>query len=191
MVKPYYQDSAVTIFCGDCREIVPTLGRFDLLLTDPPYGLKFMGKAWDYDVPDVDLWRVMFEAMKPGAQLFAFAGTRTQHRMAVNIEDAGFEIRDMISFLYSTNETMRQLVATMTPEQLKLMDATFGRDSMIGWAYGSGFPKSLDVGKSLDAAEKKRWLDVCKALDNADQSDILAAWKEYLRTASGAGLSFL
>lgn len=98
--KPYYQDDVVTIYCGDCCEIVPKLGRFDLILTDPPYGLRFMGKAWDYDVPEVDLWRVMLDALKPGAHLFSFAGTRTQHRMAVNIEDAGFEIRDMIAWVY-------------------------------------------------------------------------------------------
>jgi site-specific DNA-methyltransferase (adenine-specific) len=96
MMKPYYQDDAVQIFCGDCREIVPALGPVDAVVTDPPYGLRFMGKAWDYDVPGVDLWRVIFAALKPGGHCLAFAGTRTQHRMAVNIEDAGFEIRDMI-----------------------------------------------------------------------------------------------
>ena len=74
----------------------------DSVVTDPPYGLSFMGKKWDYDVPSVELWREVFRVLKPGAFLLSFAGTRTYHRMAVNIEDAGFEIRDMISWLYGS-----------------------------------------------------------------------------------------
>jgi len=91
---------SVTIICGDCRDVLPGLGPVDSCVTDPPYGLRFMGKAWDYDVPDTDLWRLVLAACKPGAHLLSFAGTRTQHRMAVNIEDAGFEIRDMIAWVY-------------------------------------------------------------------------------------------
>jgi DNA modification methylase len=72
----------------------------DAVVTDPPYGLSFMGKAWDYDVPGVDVWREVLRVLKPGGHLLAFAGTRTQHRMAVAIEDAGFEIRDMIAWCY-------------------------------------------------------------------------------------------
>lgn len=72
----------------------------DAIVTDPPYGLSFMGKKWDYDVPSVEIWRECFRVLKPGGHLLAFAGTRTQHRMAVNIEDAGFEIRDMIAWVY-------------------------------------------------------------------------------------------
>jgi hypothetical protein len=71
-------------------------------VTDPPYGLSFMGKAWDYDVPGVDVWREVLRVLKPGGHLLAFAGTRTQHRMAVAIEDAGFEIRDMIAWVYGS-----------------------------------------------------------------------------------------
>lgn len=82
----------------------------------------------------------------------AFAGTRTQHRMAARIEDAGFELRDMVTFLYDTNETAQALIESLSPEQLKLLDATFGRDSMLAWGYGSGFPKSLDVSKAIDKA---------------------------------------
>jgi site-specific DNA-methyltransferase (adenine-specific) len=74
-----------------------------------------MGKKWDYDVPSVDIWKECLRVLKPGGYLLSFAGTRTQHRMAVNIEDAGFEIRDMIA-----------------------------------WVYGSGFPKSLNIGKAVD-----------------------------------------
>ena len=88
---------------------------FGSVVTDPPYGLSFMGKKWDYDVPSVELWQEVFRVLKEGGHLLAFAGTRTQHRMAVNIEDAGFEIRDMIA-----------------------------------WVYGSGFPKSHNIGKVVD-----------------------------------------
>ena len=90
----------------------------DSIVTDPPYGLSFMGKVWDYEVPNVEIWKECLRVLKPGGHLLAFAGTRTQHRMAVNIEDAGFEIRDMIV-----------------------------------WVYGSGFPKSMNIGKSLDKVQ--------------------------------------
>ncbi len=74
----------------------------DAVITDPPYGLSFMGKRWDYDVPSVAIWEQCLRVLKPGGHLLAFAGTRTQHRMAVNIEDAGFEIRDMIAWVYGS-----------------------------------------------------------------------------------------
>lgn len=74
----------------------------DAIVTDPPYGLSFMGKRWDYDVPSVEIWAECLRVLKPGGHLLAFAGTRTQHRMAVRIEDAGFEIRDMIAWVYGS-----------------------------------------------------------------------------------------
>ena len=88
----------------DCREGLSLLldNSVDAIVTDPPYGLSFMGKKWDYDVPDVDIWKACLRVLKPGGHLLAFAGTRTQHRMAVRIEDAGFEIRDMIAWVYGS-----------------------------------------------------------------------------------------
>jgi DNA modification methylase len=77
-------------------------GLYDSVVTDPPYGLSFMGKRWDYDVPSVEVWAECLRVLKPGGHLLAFAGTRTQHRMAVRIEDAGFEIRDMIAWVYGS-----------------------------------------------------------------------------------------
>lgn len=89
---------------GDCLEVLRTLAdsSVDAIVTDPPYGLSFMGKRWDYDVPDVEVWTECLRVLKPGGHLLAFAGTRTQHRMAVRIEDAGFEIRDMIAWVYGS-----------------------------------------------------------------------------------------
>jgi DNA modification methylase len=74
----------------------------DCVITDPPYGISFLNIGWDREVPPVSIWQEVYRVMKPGAHLLSFAGTRTQHRMASNIEDAGFEIRDMIAWLYGT-----------------------------------------------------------------------------------------
>ena len=89
---------------GDCLEVLRIMGSdsVDAIVTDPPYGLAFMGKRWDYDVPNVDIWAECLRILKPGGHLLAFAGTRTQHRMAVRIEDAGFDIRDMIAWVYGS-----------------------------------------------------------------------------------------
>jgi len=156
MIKPYYQDSMVTLFCGDSREIAPQLGGITACVTDPPYGLEFMGVAWDTfkDRPkgkertrnewsdfgsreharhpsqrariqrnkglafyefSLEWADAVRQACLPGAPLLAFGGTRTFHRQACAIEDAGWELRDTLA-----------------------------------WLYGSGFPKSLDIGKALD-----------------------------------------
>ena len=87
---------------GDCLDVLKALAdcSVDAIVTDPPYGLSFMGKRWDYDVPSEAVWVECLRVLKPGGHLLAFAGTRTQHRMAVRIEDAGFEIRDMIAWVY-------------------------------------------------------------------------------------------
>lgn len=93
-----------TLYLGDCKEIMRDIpdNSVDSIVTDPPYGLSFMGKKWDYDVPGVDIWAECLRVLKPGGHILAFAGTRTQHRMAVRIEDAGFEIRDMIAWVYGS-----------------------------------------------------------------------------------------
>lgn len=108
------------ILVGDCIDMMRTLPdkSIDSIVTDPPYGLSFMGKKWDYDVPATEVWVECLRVLKPGGHLLAFAGTRTQHRMAVRIEDAGFEIRDMIA-----------------------------------WVYGSGFPKSRNIGKDVEGMD--------------------------------------
>jgi DNA modification methylase len=159
-VKPYYEHSGITIYHGDCREIIPTLDPVHAIITDPPYGLEFMGKEWDapwktdrrqnfdgtlqdqrenpYGRSKVrngtgasygadarimqefqkwcEMWAVeCLRVLRPGGHMLSFGGSRTYHRMACAIEDAGFEIRDQIM-----------------------------------WLYGSGFPKSMDVSKAID-----------------------------------------
>lgn len=94
----------IQLHCGNSLDVLATLGddSVDSIVTDPPYGLSFMGRKWDYDVPSKETWEQCLRVLKPGGHLLAFAGTRTQHRMAVNIEDAGFEIRDMIAWVYGS-----------------------------------------------------------------------------------------
>ncbi len=107
------------LYLGDCLEEMKKIpdGSVDLVLTDPPYELGFMGKSWDSTgiANNVDVWKECLRVLKPGGYLLSFGGTRTYHRMASAIEDAGFEVRDMIE-----------------------------------WVYGSGFPKSLNIGKVTD-----------------------------------------
>lgn len=92
------------IINGDSLENLKTLepNSIDSVVTDPPYGLAFMGKKWDYDVPSVELWREVLRVLKPGGHVLSFGGTRTYHRMVVNMEDAGFEIRDQLQWIYGS-----------------------------------------------------------------------------------------
>lgn len=89
---------------GDCLKVLPRLpAKFaDAVVSDPPYGLGFMGKNWDHGVPGQPFWEMIKRAVKPGAYLLAFGGTRTFHRLAVAIEDAGWEIRDTIVWCYGS-----------------------------------------------------------------------------------------
>lgn len=92
------------LYEGDCLDALQGMAdnSVDSIVTDPPYGLSFMCKKWDYDVPSTEIWAECLRVLKPGGYLLAFAGTRTQHRMCCRIEDAGFEIRDMIAWVYGS-----------------------------------------------------------------------------------------
>jgi len=92
------------VVCGDSLLVMPTIAdeSVDSIVTDPPYGLRFMGKDWDRGVPGIAFWLEAFRVLKPGGHLLAFGGTRTHHRLVCAIEDAGFEIRDEIQWLYGS-----------------------------------------------------------------------------------------
>ena len=95
--------SPYAIQTGDVKEVLSGMEvQFDGCLTDPPYGLSFMGKSWDHGVPSADVWAEVYRVLKPGAFLLAFGGTRTFHRLTCAIEDAGFEIRDCVMWLYGS-----------------------------------------------------------------------------------------
>lgn len=97
---------SATVLHGDCRDVMAALpeAHFDACVTDPPYELGFMGKEWDRRGVAFDpaTWAAVLRALKPGAHLLAFGGTRTWHRIACAIEDAGFEVRDTVMWMYGT-----------------------------------------------------------------------------------------
>lgn len=95
-----------TLYLGDCRDVLAKMGdaTVDAIVCDPPYELGFMGKTWDASgiAYDVTVWAHCLRVLKPGGHLIAFGGSRTYHRLAVAIEDAGFEIRDQIQWIYGS-----------------------------------------------------------------------------------------
>lgn len=105
-MQAYYQRNDVTIYHGDNREVIPSLAdaSIDAIVCDPPYELGFMGKSWDSTgiAYNVELWRQCLRVLKPGGHLLAFGGSRTYHRLACAIEDAGFEVRDQIMWIYGS-----------------------------------------------------------------------------------------
>src|SRR5699024_8080761 len=117
-LMPERRRNLPTIHHGDCIQVMNTMpaNSIDAIVTDPPYGLGFMGKKWDGLPPSLEWAEACMRVLKPGGHIVAFGGARTWHRLAVAIEDAGFEMRDSLA-----------------------------------WLYGSGFPKSMNVGKAIDA----------------------------------------
>ena len=117
----------------------------------------FMGMKWDATGVAFDpaVWTECLRVLKPGGHLLAFSGTRTQHRMVCAIEDAGFEIRDGLLNVIAGDARIHNFMASLDDEQLRafahaIEDANGG--SLAAWTFGSGFPKSLDVSKSIDKA---------------------------------------
>jgi DNA modification methylase len=104
MNAPYYTNESATVWHGDCLEVLRDLpdNSVDAIVTDPPYGLGFMGKDWDDLPPGLPWAQECLRVLKPGGHLLAFGGTRTWHRLAVAVEDAGFEMRDSIAWLYGS-----------------------------------------------------------------------------------------
>jgi DNA modification methylase len=94
----------IKLLQGDCRDSMRDMpeNSVDSIVSDPPYGLGFMGKGWDHGVPGAEFWQEALRVAKPGAYLLAFGGTRTFHRLTVAIEDAGWEIRDCIMWVYGS-----------------------------------------------------------------------------------------
>lgn len=125
---------AFTLHHGDCLDILRDMpdASVDAVVTDPPYGLSFMGKRWDYDVPSVAVWSECLRVLKPGGHLLSFGGSRTYHRMAVNVEDAGFEIRDQVMWVYGSGFPKSHNIS-------KAIDKAAGVEFKASPASGVGF----------------------------------------------------
>ncbi len=116
-IPPIAKD--IELWLGDSAELLGHLedDSVDSIVTDPPYGLKFMGKEWDKALPPIEIWQECFRVIKPGGYIIAMSASRTYHRLAVQLEDIGFICHPM-----------------------------------LGWIYGSGFPKATDLSKQFDKA---------------------------------------
>lgn len=178
----------VRILQGDCSDVLPTLQSesIDSIVTDPPYGLKFMGKKWDHDVPGVNVWAECLRVLKPGGHLLAFSGSRTYHRMVCNIEDAGFEIRDQIMWIYGSG----------FPKSLDVSKAIDKRRSedfgpirvvcrFVRAAMDTKGLKSRDLATIFEC--HPRLIDHWAARDT-DSQPALPTWDQWLRLKSALGL---
>ncbi len=109
------------------------------MLCDPPYGLAFMGNKWDYAVPHVDTWRLVLRALKPGAPILVFGGTRTSHRIVCGLEDAGFEIRDSLMWLYAKGFPKSHNVALALDRAAVMADKTDHSEALSIWESADDF----------------------------------------------------
>ena len=144
------------IIQGDNRETLKTIpdNSIDSIVTDPPYGIDFLGKDWDANTGALETYQECLRVLKPGGHILAFSAARTYHHLAITLEQAGFEIRDQIM-----------------------------------WIYSSGFPKSQDIGKSIERNEKKDgsdWLGWGTSLKPAHEPIALARKPTKLSIAKNA-----
>ena len=169
-----------TLLCGDCAEKMRTLAdnSIDSICTDPPYALVgtsgtggFMGAKWDSELPTVEMWKEALRVAKPGTHLLAFGGTRTYHRLACAIEDAGWEIRDCIMWVYGSGFPKSMDVA-------KAIDKASGYE---GEVIGS---RVVDVGMqggNMHAGRKQQQQQQIRAL--SPEAAVWQGWGTALKPA--------
>lgn len=126
---------------GDCLEVLKQIpdNSIDSCVSDPPYGISFMGSKWDIDVPETEVWKEVLRVLKPGGHLLAFFGNRTYHRGVVNIEDAGFEVRDQLSWVYGSGFPK----STDISKQLDKMNGA--EREVIGTSKSGGYKKIMET----------------------------------------------
>jgi site-specific DNA-methyltransferase (adenine-specific) len=136
---------------GNCLHVLSEMeeNSVDTVITDPPYGLHFMGRDWDHGVPGVAFWEEVRRVAKPGAFLLAFGGTRTHHRLMVAIEDAGWEIRDTITHLHSGDFQRSAFLDSLDAEQKRAYLDLHYPGCVMAWVQGQGFPKGYSLEKGL------------------------------------------
>jgi len=171
------------IIIGDCIEVVKTLpnNSIDSVVTDPPYELGFMGKHWDSTgiAYNLDMWKEVYRLLKPGGHLLSFGGTRTYHRMASAVEDAGFEIRDMILWIHGQGFPKSLDVSKAIDKMMEYAERRGYLDTPTGGLHGgSGFTVGRFTGRQLKpepySPEAKTWNGWGTALKPACEPIVMA-----------------
>jgi DNA modification methylase len=165
-VIPAVEVGGARVFLGDCRDVLKTLpdNSVDSIVTDPPYELGFMGKKWDSSgiAYDVTVWAECLRVLKPGGHVLAFGGSRTWHRLAVAVEDAGFELRDSIAWLYGSGFP-------------KSLDVSKAIDRKAGAEREVVGQQSRQIGKGNWQVDDGGWQDSSKADENGIRTFDLTA----------------
>jgi DNA modification methylase len=189
-MNPAIELDNAKVFFGSCLDVLPTLpdNSVDAIVTDPPYELGFMGKSWDNSgiAYSVDVWRECLRVLKPGGHLLAFGGTRTWHRLAVAIEDSGFEMRDSIAWLYGSgfpkSHNISKAIDKAAGAEREVIGQTMaspkgisqaeGRTDTAAGAYG-GEAKLIDITASA-TDDAKAWDGWGTALKPAHEPIVVA-----------------
>jgi DNA modification methylase len=171
----------MTVLHGDCREVMLTMpdNSVDAIITDPPYELGFMGKSWDSTgvAYDITVWQECLRVLKPGGHLLAFGGSRTYHRLACAIEDAGFQIRDQIMWVYGSGFPKSLNISKAIDKDAGAEREVVGKDK-AGTGLGL-MDKSSTIGGEFDitapaTAEAKQWQGWGTALKPAHEPIVMA-----------------
>jgi site-specific DNA-methyltransferase (adenine-specific) len=181
MTAPFYASDGVALYLGDMLTLLPTLepDSIDAVVCDPPYELNFMGKSWDQSgiAFNPETWRLVFRVLKPGGHLLAFGGTRTFHRMTCAIEDAEFEIRDCLSWMYGSGFPKSLDVS-------KAIDRQLGQPRQVAGIGEAVDRVALDYGGATGKAKnglKSDWADNTSA--NTEDAAQWQGWGTALKPA--------
>ena len=170
------------IMCGDCVEVLKTMpdNSVDAICCDPPYGIDFMNRKWDKDVPQNEWAEQCYRVLKPGGHLIAFAATRTIHRLTTVVESANFEIRDMITWNYESGFPKSMDLSLAIDKHLG------GERKVIGKQKLTGTAKPMKGGKGHAAAKTTSALESYEREEVAYR-DITAPATEEAKRLSGWG----
>tara|TARA_B100000282_G_scaffold74423_1_gene50979 strand:- start:12389 stop:13624 length:1236 start_codon:yes stop_codon:yes gene_type:complete len=154
------------IFHGNCMELMKSTkdNTYTAIISDPPYGISYMGRKWDYNVPSVDMFKEMLRVTKSGGYALIFGGARTFHRMAVNMEDAGWELRDTMMWLYASGFPKSMNISKAIDKDLGLEREVVGRINLAGTgrAASSGVTTAAQDGYEIKRTEMEITKPACE-----------------------------
>ena len=162
---------------------------FDSIVTDPPYGIEFLGKDWDKNTGAIETWEECFRVLKPGGHLLAFSAARTYHHLATNIESVGFEIRDQLMWLYGSGFPKAQDIGKAIDKRMGKQDPNYGTDKT---SVGVPLEGEYKGGQRCNVCNKTigTWIKDCKEQDcgmkynpQTELGQQWAGWKTALKPA--------